>query len=62
MFVSARDKVREDLLGALKNSFDEKKIKIDGNKDIMTKHLTFGDALGDGISTLDRNYDEINPQ
>ena len=28
----------------------------------MTKLIKFGDVLGDGISTHDRNYDEIGPQ
>jgi dynein heavy chain len=27
----------------------------------MTKHMIFGDVLGDGISTHDRHYDEIKP-
>jgi hypothetical protein len=35
----------------MKASFDERKYKIEGNKDIMTKHIIFGDVLGDGIST-----------
>ena len=27
----------------------------------MTRYLIFGDALGEGISTHDRKFDEINP-
>lgn len=27
----------------------------------MSKHMLFGDVLGDGISTQDRNFDEIHP-
>ena len=50
------------MIAALKISFDEKKYVVEGNKAIMTKHLMFGDVLGDGISTHDRKYDEINPQ
>ena len=61
MLLTSREKVREDVVGALKSCFDERKYKIEGNKDIMCKHIIFGDVLGDGISTHDRNYDEIPP-
>lgn len=61
MFTASRDKVKEDLLSALKACFDEKKHKIEGNREIMTKHILFGDVLSDGISTHDRNVDEIGP-
>lgn len=61
LFVAARDKIRDDLTGALKACFDERKYKIEGNKEIMTSNVMFGDVLGDGISTHDRNYDEIGP-
>jgi hypothetical protein len=60
LFLSARDKIREELSLALKAGIDERKVKVDGNKDVMTKHIIFGDVLGNGISTHDRNYDEIN--
>ena len=41
---------------------DEKKWgQVEGNKDIMTRHLLFGDVLGEGISTHDRRFDEITP-
>jgi len=58
--LASRDKIREDLTAAIKTSFDERKYKLEG-KDIMTRHIIFGDVLGDGISTYDRNFDEINP-
>ncbi len=61
LFLASRDKIREDLTAAIKTSFDERKYKLEG-KDIMTRHIIFGDVLGDGISTYDRNFDEINPQ
>lgn len=61
LFVSSRDKNKEDLLPSLKAIFDEKKFFIERNREIMSKHILFGDVLGDGISTNDRHYDEISP-
>mmetsp|Transcript_43568 Transcript_43568/g.42036 ORF Transcript_43568/g.42036 Transcript_43568/m.42036 type:complete len:308 (+) Transcript_43568:85-1008(+) len=58
MFPACRDKVREDLGAAFKNVFEERFFKSEG-KEIMMKHIMFGDVIGDGISTYDRNYDEI---
>lgn len=43
--------MREDFLPALKVIFDERKFPVDGNKEIMTKHLLYGDVLGGGLST-----------
>jgi dynein heavy chain len=46
----------------LKAVFDDKRFpNIEGNKEIMTKHILFSDVLGDGISTSDRKIDEITP-
>ena len=61
LFISCREKAKEDLTGALKQHFTEEKSKIEVNKEIMTRHLIFGDALGEGISTHDRKFDEITP-
>lgn len=51
LFTTARDKIRDDLFAAIKYTFDERKYLINGNKDIMIKHILFADVLGDGIST-----------
>jgi dynein heavy chain len=61
LFSACRDKVREELSTAIKVAYDEKKYRVDGNKEMMSKHIIFGDVMGDGVSTHDRHYDEITP-
>ena len=59
LFSAARDKCKEDLIGSLKQVFDEKKLTVEANKEIMTKSLIFADVMGDGMSCSDRKFDEI---
>lgn len=50
LFYAARDKGKEDLSSALKVAFDDKKVSVEIEKEIMTKLLIFGDVMTDGIS------------
>jgi dynein heavy chain, axonemal len=56
MMRASRDKNREDLERVLR--------KLPANQNLQTKNLMkavcFGDIMGDGMSTHDRNYNEIS--
>jgi dynein heavy chain len=58
IFKAARDKVKDDLLIAIKAVLEEKKIKCHSNKDAI-RYICFADVMEDGISIFDRSYDEV---
>ena len=60
LFKASRDKIKEDLHVALKELLDERHLSVD-NKEVMTRHVQFGDILSEGIGTHDRQYDEVAP-